>query len=171
MTASERRALVVEFLAARRQVAGIAGNVNQLAKAANAGHPPEELAPALRAVQQAMERLRPPWTRWAERPGGDWSRTCADRSRDGYGPRCIPGTGTGRRRGPCLGSQQDVEVVTRSAPVLAQLDRPVLWGAASQVVEPNQRSKTRAKPPPTSTVPTNDPQALSPGTPLHRFAA
>lgn len=57
MTASERRALVVELLAARRQVAGLATNINQIAKAANSGHPPDDLATALRAIHRTLERL------------------------------------------------------------------------------------------------------------------
>ncbi|MGV2384104.1 MAG UNVERIFIED_CONTAM: plasmid mobilization relaxosome protein MobC [Thermobifida fusca] len=57
MTVSERRALVVEFLAVRRQVVGLATNINQIAAAANSGHPPDELAPALRAIQSTLARL------------------------------------------------------------------------------------------------------------------
>lgn len=57
LTASERRAQVVEFLAVRRQVAGMAVNLNQIAKATNAGHPPDEFAPALRAIQSTLARL------------------------------------------------------------------------------------------------------------------
>jgi len=57
MTKTERQALVVEFLAARRQVAGMAVNLNQIAAAANSGHPPDDLAPALRAIQSTLARL------------------------------------------------------------------------------------------------------------------
>ncbi len=53
-TVSERRALVTAFLAARRQVAVAATNLNQLAKVANStGRVPEEVAEAA----ERMERL------------------------------------------------------------------------------------------------------------------
>jgi hypothetical protein len=57
-TASERRALVAELLAARRLVAALGNNVNQLARVANStGQVPSELAAAAAAVARATARL------------------------------------------------------------------------------------------------------------------
>ena len=57
-TASERRALVAEFLAARRLLARVSNNVNQLAAAANAtGEVPAELHATMHAVARVTARL------------------------------------------------------------------------------------------------------------------
>ncbi|MFI0454529.1 plasmid mobilization relaxosome protein MobC [Actinomadura sp. 6N118] len=58
MTASERRALVVEFLGAKTLVARLGVNINQLAKTANAtGELPAELQHAAAAAERALDRL------------------------------------------------------------------------------------------------------------------
>lgn len=57
-TASERRALVAEFLATRRLLARVSNNVNQLAAAANAtGEVPAELRATMHAVARVTARL------------------------------------------------------------------------------------------------------------------
>lgn len=57
-TASERRAMVAEFLAVRRLLLAVSNNVNQLAKVANAtGEAPPELAATLHAAARVMTRL------------------------------------------------------------------------------------------------------------------
>lgn len=57
-TASERRALVAEFLGTRRLLAAVSNNVNQLAAAANAtGEVPPELHATLHAVARVTARL------------------------------------------------------------------------------------------------------------------
>lgn len=57
-TASERRALTTEFLGARRLLAAVGNNVNQLAMAANAtGEIPPEIGATLHAVARVTARL------------------------------------------------------------------------------------------------------------------
>lgn len=57
-TASERRALVAEFLGARRLLAKVGNNVNQLARVANAtGGLPPELEATLHATVRMIARL------------------------------------------------------------------------------------------------------------------
>ncbi|MEO3822771.1 MobC family plasmid mobilization relaxosome protein [Actinomadura sp. B10D3] len=57
-TASERRAMVAEFLATRRLLARVSNNVNQLAAAANAtGEVPAELRATMHAVARVTARL------------------------------------------------------------------------------------------------------------------
>ncbi|MEU9019213.1 plasmid mobilization relaxosome protein MobC [Actinomadura sp. NPDC048394] len=57
-TASERRGLVDEFTGARRLVAAIGRNLNQLTRAANAtGELPPELSATMHATAQALARL------------------------------------------------------------------------------------------------------------------
>ncbi|MGK5555832.1 plasmid mobilization protein [Actinomadura kijaniata] len=56
--ASERRALVAEFLAVRRLLAAVSNNVNQLAMVANAtGEVPAQLLATLHAVARVTARL------------------------------------------------------------------------------------------------------------------
>lgn len=59
MGAGERRAWAAEFVAARRQLTGVATNVNQLARTANTtGTPPGgELADVMGQVNDAVARL------------------------------------------------------------------------------------------------------------------
>ncbi|GAA1590952.1 hypothetical protein GCM10009678_86530 [Actinomadura kijaniata] len=58
MPATQRRALVAEVLAARRQVAGIANNVNQIARAAHAaGYVYDDLVGVVPAIEAAVARL------------------------------------------------------------------------------------------------------------------
>jgi len=58
VTASERRALISELLAARRMVAAMGGNLNQLARMANtAGQVRPEVTAAAEAAQRAADRL------------------------------------------------------------------------------------------------------------------
>lgn len=58
MTTTQYRAMLREFFAARRQVGGMAINLNQLARAANAtGQPPDDLAAALAAIERTLARL------------------------------------------------------------------------------------------------------------------
>jgi hypothetical protein len=57
-TASERRALLAEFFGARRLLAAVSNNVNQLAAAANStGEVPVELHATLHAVARVTARL------------------------------------------------------------------------------------------------------------------
>lgn len=57
-TASERRALVVELLGARRLTAAVGNNLNQLTRVANAtGEIPAELSATLHAVARTISRL------------------------------------------------------------------------------------------------------------------
>lgn len=59
VTASERRALVAELLAARRLAAALGGNLNQLARVANAtGQLRPEVTAAAAAAGRAADRLR-----------------------------------------------------------------------------------------------------------------
>ena len=68
-TASERRALVTEFVGALRLVGRVSNNVNQLAKVANAtGEMPPELAATLNALNRFMQRLDAATGRFAD-PG------------------------------------------------------------------------------------------------------
>jgi hypothetical protein len=56
--ASERNALTIELLGVRRLVAGLANNINQIARVANAtGAVPAELPPAATATTRALHRL------------------------------------------------------------------------------------------------------------------
>jgi hypothetical protein len=56
--ASERNALTIELLGVRRLIAGLANNLNQLARAANAtGAVPAELPPAAAATTRTLHRL------------------------------------------------------------------------------------------------------------------
>lgn len=57
-TASERRALVVELLGARRLTAAVGNNLNQLTRVANAtGEVPPELSATLHATARAIGRI------------------------------------------------------------------------------------------------------------------
>lgn len=57
-TATERRAIVIELLGARRLAAALGNNLNQLARIANAtGQVPDQLPVALAAVERVLERL------------------------------------------------------------------------------------------------------------------
>jgi uncharacterized protein (DUF1778 family) len=77
-TASERRALVAEFLAVRRLLSAVSNNVNQLAKVANStGETPPELSATLHATARVIKRLDnatarlAPNHRGARQAGGD----------------------------------------------------------------------------------------------------
>ncbi|GAA2148736.1 plasmid mobilization protein [Actinomadura napierensis] len=57
-TASERRGLIAEFAGARRLVAAIGRNLNQLTRAANAsGEVPQEVTATMHAAARALGRL------------------------------------------------------------------------------------------------------------------
>jgi hypothetical protein len=57
VTASQWRALITELFGARRLVAALGTNINQLAARAHAtGTTPPELGPALEAVARTLER-------------------------------------------------------------------------------------------------------------------
>jgi hypothetical protein len=57
-TATERRGLIAEFAGARRLVAQVSNNVNQLARAANAtGEIPAELSATMHAATRMIARL------------------------------------------------------------------------------------------------------------------
>jgi hypothetical protein len=57
-TVSERRAVVTTLMAAKRQLAGVATNLNQLTKMANSTQRiPGEIPDAIRRVDQAIDHL------------------------------------------------------------------------------------------------------------------